>query len=234
MTAKTKLTTASEPPWYGGRYLLLTLALLPTVILVPIFELLFSDDVQSVLVTLLLLASLRAVAPHPWLLRGLSAIVLPVVALMWFSDRNDVEIATRISFVLTEIFLVIVMVTVFADVVSARRVTLDVIFGSVAVYLLFGVVMAMAYQFANSIAPGSVIESISAGEILAGAQFKEFVYFSFVTLTSVGYGDLSPISQIARSIAMFEGVVGQLYLAILVARLVGIHTAQDDTPPSVS
>ena len=234
MTSDTTTAYAPETPWYRGRYMLLTVALLLTVILHPAIEYVFGTDVQNVLVTLLLLSGLRAIALHPWLFRPLLALVLPVVALIWISDRSDSALLTWASSAVTQLLLTVVMIQVFIDVLRSRRVTVDVIFGSVAVYLLFGVVMAMAYQFGNSISPGSIIESVPAESTLAGPQFKQFLYFSFVTLTSVGYGDLTPISQYARSIAMFEGVVGQLYLAILVARLVGIHIAQADGPASGS
>ncbi|MEO1201425.1 MAG: ion channel [Pseudomonadota bacterium] len=228
MTTETTIPGISDPPWFRGRFLLLTLALLLTLMLHPVIEGLVGADVQNVLLTLLLVAGLRAIALHPWLFRILAALVLPVIALIWISDRVDSALLTWLSSAVTQLLLIAVMVQVFIDVLRSRRVTVDLIFGSVAVYLLFGVVMAIAYQFGNSLSPGSIIESVPAESTLGGPQFKEFLYFSFVTLTSVGYGDLTPINQFARSLAMFEGVVGQLYLAILVARLVGIHIAQED------
>lgn len=228
MTTETTIPGISDAPWFRGRFLLLTLALLLTLMLHPVIEGLVGADVQNVLLTLLLVAGLRAIALHPWLFRILAALVLPVIALIWISDRVDSALLTWLSSAVTQLLLIAVMVQVFIDVLRSRRVTVDLIFGSVAVYLLFGVVMAIAYQFGNSLSPGSIIESVPAESTLGGPQFKEFLYFSFVTLTSVGYGDLTPINQFARSLAMFEGVVGQLYLAILVARLVGIHIAQDD------
>ena len=85
------------------------------------------------------------------------------------------------------------------------------------------------FQFVNNVTPGSVVASMGEAASLTERydQFSEFLYFSFITLTSVGYGDLTPIGAPARSLAMLEGVVGQLYLAILIARLVGIHIAQE-------
>jgi hypothetical protein len=230
MNMDTTTSGITETPWFRGRFLFLTLALLLTILLNPVIEYLVGTDVQNVLLTLLLVAGLRAIALHPWLFRLLTALVLPVIALIWISDRYDSTLLTWLSSAVTQLLLAVVLVQVFIDVLRSRHVTVDVIFGSVAVYLLFGVVMAIAYQFGNSISPGSIIESVPAESTMGGPQFKEFVYFSFVTLTSVGYGDLTPISQFARSLAMFEGVVGQLYLTILVARLVGIHIAQDDGP----
>ena len=77
--------------------------------------------------------------------------------------------------------------------------------------------------------PGTVIPSI--GEIMTAQEraelFPEFTYFSFITLTSVGYGDLAPISAQARALAMVEGMFGQLYTAILIAKLVGVQVTQE-------
>jgi voltage-gated potassium channel len=57
---------------------------------------------------------------------------------------------------------------------------------------------------------------------------KDFTYYSFVTLTTLGYGDITPVTDPARSLSLLEAVMGQLYLAVLVARLVGIHIAQSN------
>ena len=214
--------------WHEGPYLLLTLALVLTVILHPIMETLFGANMMNVLLTLLLLAGLRAISGHRWLFRIMGAVVLPVLAANWVVDNlQSAPVVEWLTSIVTQLFLLVVMGTVFWDVIKARKVTADVIFGSVAVYLLVGVVMAMVYQLINTIDPGTVIASVTADVTTRTAAFDQFLYFSFITLTSVGFGDLSPLGQYARSFAVFEGVVGQLYLAILVARLVGAHLAQE-------
>jgi hypothetical protein len=226
-TAEGKLPNHSGR-WYQGPYLLLTLALVLTVILHPIMETLFGGNMMNVLLTLLLLAGLRAISGHRWLFRIMGAMVLPVLAANWLVDYlQSAPIIDWSASIITQLFLLVVMGTVFWDVIKTRKVTADVIFGSVAVYLIFGVVMAMIYQLINTIDPGTVIASVTADDTARTAAFDQFLYFSFITLTSVGFGDLSPLGQYARSLAVFEGVVGQLYLAILVARLVGAHLAQE-------
>ena len=214
--------------WWHGPYLWLTVALFLTAILNPVFEKALGDNVQNTLVTILMFAALRAIHGHRWLFRVLAVVVVPVLALNWTVDNvSSYQLLDWLTSMVTQLFFAVVMVTIFGDVLRARHVTPDVIFGSVAVYLLFGVVMAMVFQLLNTMDPGSVIASVSAESTARSGNLDQFLYFSFITLTSVGFGDLSPLSQSARSIAVFEGVVGQLYLAILVARLVGIHVAQD-------
>jgi Ion channel len=89
--------------------------------------------------------------------------------------------------------------------------------GGVAAYLLLGVAWAHAYSLVSLLRPGAF-----SGAAAAGDGPRAFLYFSFVTLTTVGYGDVLPVHPAARSLAMLEAVIGPLYLAILLARLVSL------------
>jgi voltage-gated potassium channel Kch len=88
---------------------------------------------------------------------------------------------------------------------------------AIAVYLLFGTTWANAYVIAIQENPHSFQSTIA----LSSTSSEEWMYYSFVTLTTLGYGEITPRSQVARSLAIGEALVGQLYLAILIARLVG-------------
>jgi hypothetical protein len=92
--------------------------------------------------------------------------------------------------------------------------------GSVAVYLLLGLAWAHAYFLVALIHPGAFNTPPAADGI---NEMPQFVYYSFVTLTTVGYGDITPIHPFARSLATLEALVGQLYPAILIARLVSLE-----------
>jgi len=216
--------------WYLGPYFILTMTLLLCAIAYPIGAHFFGSGLLRIAITALLMASVYAVVNRTWLFRILLVLVVPILLINWvidpFEDHQFFDWLTALS---TDAFLFAVLIAVFIDVIRSKRVTADTIFGAVAVYLMFGVVMALLFQFVNNVDPGSVIASVgeATNTVERHDQFAEFMYFSFVTLTSVGYGDLTPIGPAARSLAMFVGVIGQLYLAILIARLVGIHVAQD-------
>ena len=217
-------------PWYLGPYFILTLALLLSAILYPVGAEIWGSGLLRVAITATLMASVYAVVNRRWLFRVLLVLVIPILISHWLVDPyKDHEILDLITTLSMDAFLIAVLIAVFADVIGSKHVTADTIFGAVAVYLLFGFVMALLFQVLNNLNPGSVIASVgeASNVIERYDQFGDILYFSFVTLTSVGYGDLTPISAPARSLAMFEGVVGQLYLAILIARLVGIHIAQE-------
>jgi hypothetical protein len=87
--------------------------------------------------------------------------------------------------------------------------------GAVAVYLLLGFIWTRLYQIVELVSPGAF--RVPEGEIPSGANLG---YFSFVTLATLGYGDISPVNIVARDLAVLEAIMGQLYLVILISRLV--------------
>jgi hypothetical protein len=99
-------------------------------------------------------------------------------------------------------------------------ITGDMIMGAICAYFLMGLVWSFAYSTLEFFQPGSF-------QMPQGAVNQAtFTYYSYVTLTTLGYGEITPISAPARSFAILEAMMGQLYLAVLIARLVGIHIAQ--------
>ena len=119
---------------------------------------------------------------------------------------------------------------IFRDIFRGQRITSEQIFGSVCAYLLIGLVFASLYGLLFLVNPGSFAFSDALVEHLTIEQerqnFGVFTYFSFVTMTSLGYGDVAPISDMARTLAWVQAVLGQLYLAITIAALVGTHIAR--------
>jgi hypothetical protein len=115
----------------------------------------------------------------------------------------------------------LLMFLVLTRVMAPGPITFDRIQGAVAVYLLIGFMWAQAYHFLQILIPGSFqLPSGIAGE---SARSWTFLYFSFITLTTLGYGDILPVHPVARSLAMVEALMGQLYPAILIGGLVSLH-----------
>lgn len=112
---------------------------------------------------------------------------------------------------------------VLSRVLRSERVTGDTLCGAIAVYLMIGVTWSLAYVLLEHLHPGSF--RLAAGA-MPRADGKDLLYFSYVTLATVGYGDVLPITDGARSFAVLEGLCGTIYMAILVARLIGLHLAQ--------
>jgi uncharacterized membrane protein len=95
--------------------------------------------------------------------------------------------------------------------------------GAVSVYMFLGLAYANAYEFLGAFQPHSLAFAGNQGTI---PDFADYLYFSFVTLGTVGYGDVSPTTHGARLLAMSEALVGVMYIAVVVGRVVGLHTAR--------
>ncbi|MHC4135911.1 MAG: potassium channel family protein [Planctomycetota bacterium] len=99
-----------------------------------------------------------------------------------------------------------------------ERVTADTLSSAISGYFLLGILWSFVYALLLQLDPG-------AFRAVEGGRASDLFYFSFVTLTTLGYGDITPASETAQTAAVLEAVVGQLYLAITIARLVGLHIA---------
>jgi hypothetical protein len=129
-------------------------------------------------------------------------------------------------------FLVYVAILILRSVLRATEIDVEVILGALCVYLLFALVWGLAYQIvairnAGAFAiPPALLEGASNPEQAIGAALQ---YFSFVTITTLGYGDIQPVIPIARSLAITEALFGQIYLVTLIARLVSMESDQKQT-----
>src|SRR6516164_10374003 len=112
---------------------------------------------------------------------------------------------------------------------SAPTLTFDSILGAVCGYLFLGLGWAVLYALVEGFRPGSfaISPKLVAGGEVARPLPHVLTYFSFVTLTTVGYGDISPVSPATRTLACMEAVTGQFYLAVIVAGLVSVLAAKD-------
>lgn len=128
-------------------------------------------------------------------------------------------------------FLGFTAATILAFLFRAQRITVNMICASLCVYLLLGVLWAEIYSLLAVIEPDSFVFNFAQEEADRGMQFggerSVFpLYYSLVTMTTLGYGDIVPASSAARMFAAVQALTGQIYLAVLVARLVGLHITQ--------
>jgi Ion channel len=174
--------------------------------------------VLDVAFTLILLAGVATVSRYKNLTVAVGALSVVALAIRWGSrlaPTTGHEIATALS---TSVVIATLAAVTLAQVLRAGPVNRHRILGAIAVYLLFGLTWASAYEGLALAQPGAFSSGV-AGDA------RSWVYFSFITLTTTGYGDIAPVSAIARSLAVLEAMVGQLYVAILISRLVGLQIA---------
>lgn len=124
-------------------------------------------------------------------------------------------VTTILSFLSFFFLAVVILMHVLRD----RKVSLNEIYGAICVYLLLGLAWGSMYYLVARIDPQAIF--IPAYAVDSQKEFSQYVYYSFITLTSVGYGDIHPVSSAARVLAISEGIVGQIYSVVLIGWLVG-------------
>jgi voltage-gated potassium channel len=120
-------------------------------------------------------------------------------------------------------FLLVAITYTMKQVVISNEISLNRIVGAICIYLLLGIIWAMTYTVVELASPESFAGFAATRE---QGWDSEWLYFSFVTMTTLGYGDILPISATARGLAYIQAVVGQFYIAILVAGLVSAYVSK--------
>jgi len=177
-------------------------------------EILYSDFCF----TFLLVSGVAIAWGKPWLFGFAAFVGSGTIAVRWMAFFTPTVTLQVWSGAWSVSAILVIALVLLAQVFRAGPVTRHRLEGAIAVYLLFGVGWAHAYHLTGLLHPGSF--NTPQGEI---PSVLDWVYFSFITLTTVGYGDIVPVRPIARTLAMGEALTGQLYLAVLVARLVAME-----------
>lgn len=157
---------------------------------------------------------------------------VPAIVLQVFAFSAPSRISLLIAAIATLLFIGFVIVIVYRAVMASGRVTVDKLAAAVNVYLLLGLAWAIVYgviaSFEGTAFSGNAMDINTLEEYVSlGAEFF-FIYFSFVTLTTLGYGDTLPMTPIAQTAAWMEAVVGQLFVAVTLARLVGMFGKNEE------
>jgi len=206
------------------RFTLLLLALL-SMLFAPV---LLPDELDGVigpvLFTVVLLSALAAVANTRRRMAFATAFAIPGCGLMVAASFVHTPSMISASSIVATLFLIYAAAAILDFVFRAHRVDASVILGSLCVYILMAVIWGEFYGLIQLHWPGSLM--LPPTDSARGIR-SLLEYFSFVTITTVGYGEIYPVSPLARATAATEALIGQLYLVVLVARLVGLHTAQE-------
>jgi len=198
--------------------------------------------ITQILFSAVFLAGVFAVSRERAVLIGGSALAVAALLLTWWRHlATSTGALVPIADYATDVFFFgYVAFVVMRIVLEQKRVTPDTIYGGICVYLLIGMIWTVFFSAIEYFEPGSfALGGAAISELDHGvrepALFRELIYFSLVTLTTLGYGDIRPTTDIARAVSTAEAVVGQLFVAVFIARLVGlylVHASRDDESPS--
>lgn len=220
--------------WPGRkpRPLLLMLSLFALLVIYPLFHGgLFGRLALAVLSTAMLVSAVFSARQQRWLKWAAILLGGPWVLTGWANQFFQLGLGGYVANLLSLVcFCGVMIVLNLLRIRRADRVTAHVIYRAVAVYLLLGVFWAGLYGLTQLADPAA----LNTASRDAGENLFELLYFSFCTLTTLGPGDIVPQSNVARSLAMVEALVGPLYLAVLLARLVAMFRREppETLPPT--
>lgn len=213
-----------------GRFAILVASLMLLVVLTALdAELHYESLLVKVALTIVLAAGVYASSNHRWVFVGALVLVVAPLGGNWGSQFVHSESLDVVRHIGTVLFLSYVGVLVLYEVHDELEVSLDTVLGGVAVYLLIGVIYISIYEIVIDLAPGSFLFQGRDLEVVIGDPntihgLSVLMYYSFVTLTTLGYGDVTPVRPMAQMLSTSEAIAGQLFVAIFIARLVALYT----------
>ncbi len=209
------------PPWF----VVLLVALLLEMLLSPIMPM--SDGIHAP--RIIGLVVLAAILPAVGVTRRSLMLMTPALALQLVSVGSNHPLIWLGTVIARLVIFGYAGAAILRRVLGDRQVTLDTIAGGACGYLLIGMIWGVCYLLIEAFSPGSF--NIPPEWRLGPENDLQAacIYFSFSTLTTVAYGPIVPLRLAAGVVAVTEAVVGQLYLAVMISRLVGLHTSQRST-----
>lgn len=199
--------------------IILLLIVLTILFIVPVFPIGSHKFIYNTLLTLLLVFAAMTMERQR---KNMLFIALLALALEWIAYFLNLSLILTLSQIVLFVYFILVVVGLIIQVAITRKVTARVIVESITGYLLMGmvfslIIMVLARNVSAAYSFGGVVRE--AG--VEGWQMSEFIYYGFITYTTLGYGDIVPLLPVSRSVAVLASVTGQIYLTVIIAMLVG-------------
>ena len=181
--------------------------------------------IEAMLITLVLIMGVLAVGRRRQTLVVAVILALPVFIGKWVNHFRPDLVPTEVFLVTGLLFVIFVVAHLLGFILRAPRVNSEVLCAGISAYLLLGLSWSFAYLLVAQLAPGAffINNGTTTGHPLQGA---DAFYFSLVTLSTVGYGDIITVSNVARMLAAMEAITGSLFVAVLIARLVALYSSE--------
>ena len=183
--------------------------------------------ILSISISLVLFFAVYAINFRSKLFKYVQILMGITLFIYWLSIFNIVAFSNIASKMIIIVYLALLIYSFSKYVFKARKVTTRLISAALCLYLLMGALWGFAYDLLDTVVPGSYKGDILAGAVDIPTRLQHFEYFSFVTLTTLGYGDILPQTEGAAALCQTEAIIGQFFMAVLVARLVGIQVSQE-------
>jgi len=181
--------------------------------------------IESILLTVVLVSALLAIATRRRILIVAALLSLPALIGRWLNHYRPDLVPPEVFLIGGIVFGLFVVGNLLRFVLNAPSVNTEVLCASISAYLLLGLLWTLGYWLIAELVPDAFAFNAST---VADRSMKGLngLYFSFITLSTVGYGDITPVSKVARMLAAAEATTGLLYVAVLIARLVALHATR--------
>ena len=215
---------------YGEyRFQIFLVVLLSFFAIAPFFE---NKLLLDIFTTSVVVFAVLGLNPHRKLLILGSLLGITAVSLIWLESLIPSKALLATTMFVQIVYYLLIIGTILSSVFRAHFVNRETLSGAVCAYLLFGFLWANVYAGLENLSPGSFSGHIQGSTIENESlsfrqQVPQFSYFSLVTLSTLGYGDITPMTRPARNLAALEAIFGQLYIAILITRLVSQYIRFD-------
>lgn len=217
---------------FKRRNIYLFVALLLPYVLHPLIETpVYGIAIMDVSFSLVLVVALFAVSTQKHVKYVAFGLMAVAQVLIWSGSILPGPAHRLLSLGVSCIYLAYTTIFMLGQILRHRDVTPSTIFASLCVYLMLGYIWATFYSALELVAPGTFTIDARVFQYQMGGdhlytELYYFMYYSFTTLTTLGMGDVLPASPWARVLTALEAIVGQIYLVVLVSRLVGMHISQ--------
>ncbi len=208
---------------FKERFLSLLIFIIAMLIVGPLFEEFVGLSIlMDILWSAIFVSAIYAVSQKKRHIVIAVLLALPMLGSIWSKYFFQHKALLVVGSLCGAAFFLFAIIQMLIFIYSHKEVTRDLIVGAAVVYLFMALMWTFIFVVVEILHPGSF--SIPEGQDIGATQ--SFLYYSFVTITTLGYGDITPVTRLARSLCVLEAVIGQLYLVVQVAWLVGVHVSQ--------
>ena len=203
------------------RFLILMGLIMALLVFGPILEQFVAIRILiDIFLSAIVLAMLYVITGKKHLLLFGRLLAVAMLVTLWLKYFTNYNVFAAISMMVGIIFTIVVTGCALGFITRSETVSREVIYAAMLVYLLVAQLWALVYTFLHLTDPASF--NLPRGQ----GDFLLFEYYSFVTLTTLGFGDITPLTRVAKAFSVLEAVIGQLYLVVVVAWFVGMHVSR--------
>jgi voltage-gated potassium channel len=216
---------------FTKRYITLSSSLLLSIIfitifVIPLFPNSFHRTLFSISYTIIFILSAASIRDNQ---KRVAFFALTVIIVQWISMILNMQLIFKLSLPINFMFFILIAGLLIVQIAKAKNVTKLVLLESIIGYLLLGICFSIMIAILEAISPDSFnFQHVSDSAITYNSYNTDYTYFALVSLTSTGYGDFLPKTPAAKSLSNLISITGQLYIAIIIAMLVGKYLSKSD------